>query len=476
MAIIKNAITFGSGFNITAQGPIDSRSIVENISDLTTVWGSDAPSYEGMIVLVLEDNNLYTLIDDDSSLSGNWKQIGSGSASDISALQQKVNTIEDIVGATAEDGLQKTVADNTATIATKQDMLSAGEAISISENVVDVKIDPSSTSGVLTKSAEGLKVTIPTASEYTIAVSSETTEGALKSYELQKNGVKVGVSIDIPKDLVVSNGEVKIVEEVDVPYSGAKIGDLYLQLTIANQASPVIIPVNKLTDVYTAGAYLTLSDAEFSVNYDQLKTQLDTDLEITTISNKVSTLESTVGSEESGLVKDVSDIKVTLGDGVTSGVVKDVSDLKTNTSELSDKVDTLETSVGKIKVKDVDTTGVSGISLALDSNAGKVKIGSVAGDTLSESLNADKIKIKTEVTGGVNIPTESTITVALQSLSDAIQTATSGGITSIVGDEYISVSGEGTTKNVSFNVNELVQETSCISVQNGKLDIFWENF
>ena len=33
MGIIKNRTTFGSGFNITSQGPIDSRMIVEYISD-----------------------------------------------------------------------------------------------------------------------------------------------------------------------------------------------------------------------------------------------------------------------------------------------------------------------------------------------------------------------------------------------------------------------------------------------------------
>ena len=35
MGIIKNSITFGSGFNITAEGPIDSRMVVEYIEDLT---------------------------------------------------------------------------------------------------------------------------------------------------------------------------------------------------------------------------------------------------------------------------------------------------------------------------------------------------------------------------------------------------------------------------------------------------------
>ena len=76
MGIIKNSIDFGSGFNIKAQGPIDSRMVVEYISDLTNVWNSDAPAYEGMAVSVLEDGNIYVLRNVDFSKIDNWKKQG----------------------------------------------------------------------------------------------------------------------------------------------------------------------------------------------------------------------------------------------------------------------------------------------------------------------------------------------------------------------------------------------------------------
>lgn len=79
MGIIKNSITFGSGFNITAEGPIDSRMVVEYIEDLTNVWNSDAPAYEGMMVSVLEDGNIYVLRDVDFTDINNWKKQGSDS-------------------------------------------------------------------------------------------------------------------------------------------------------------------------------------------------------------------------------------------------------------------------------------------------------------------------------------------------------------------------------------------------------------
>ena len=96
MGIIKNAIPFGSGFNITAEGPIDSRMVVEFIDDLTTVWNSDAPAYEGMVVSVLEDGNVYVLRGKDFSDERNWKKIGSdgGSGSGVSKYSLPVMTEE----------------------------------------------------------------------------------------------------------------------------------------------------------------------------------------------------------------------------------------------------------------------------------------------------------------------------------------------------------------------------------------------
>ncbi len=88
MAIIKNSITFGSGFNITSEGPIDSRMVVENILDLTTIWDSNAPAFEGMMVSVLEDGNIYVLKDSDFSDINNWNKIGS----DIDIEELKVST------------------------------------------------------------------------------------------------------------------------------------------------------------------------------------------------------------------------------------------------------------------------------------------------------------------------------------------------------------------------------------------------
>ena len=93
MAIIKNAINFGSGFNITAAGPIDSRMRVKSKLDLTTVWDTDAPYYAGMIVTVTDENQVYILktsgynptsgapIAADPTSEDSWVVVGSGNGS-----------------------------------------------------------------------------------------------------------------------------------------------------------------------------------------------------------------------------------------------------------------------------------------------------------------------------------------------------------------------------------------------------------
>ena len=284
--------------------------------------------------------------------------------------------------------------------------VTAGQGISagpVSKNTqtISIKLDPAE-GNAATLSEAGLKVTIPevTIPEYTIAEASTPAEGYLKSYELRKGGSKVGASINIPKDLVVSSGEVKTVETADDPYEGAVKGDLYLQLIIANQSTPVNIPVKSLTDVYTAGAYLQLSKGQFSVNYSSLKTQLDTDLAITTTKNKVTALETTVGDSTKGLVKDVTDIKNTLG-SEESGLAKDVADNKaaigvingTGAGSISKAISDLKTEVLGGATAEYDTLGeveakIKGLQTNLDTLDGSA-VKTITGAGIASASKGD---------------------------------------------------------------------------------------
>ncbi len=87
--------------------------------------------------------------------------------------------------------------------------------------------------------------------EYSV-VESTTTQGYAKTYSLTKDGVETGAKINIPKDLVVKSGEVKVVTVADQPYEGAVVGDKYIDLEINDvTADHIYIPVKDLVDVYT---------------------------------------------------------------------------------------------------------------------------------------------------------------------------------------------------------------------------------
>ena len=73
-------------------------------------------------------------------------------------------------------------------------------------------------------------------------------DGYLKTYQFTY-GTGSTFEIDIPRDLVVTAGEVIVVSD-DAPVTGLTNGT-YLKLTIANQSTPVYINTNSLVDVYT---------------------------------------------------------------------------------------------------------------------------------------------------------------------------------------------------------------------------------
>lgn len=78
------------------------------------------------------------------------------------------------------------------------------------------------------------------------------------------NDNKIG-EIDIPKDFLVKSGEVKSVATADSPYTGAVVGDKYIDLTINTvgadeTAQHLYIPVKDLVDIYTGSNAITVGN------------------------------------------------------------------------------------------------------------------------------------------------------------------------------------------------------------------------
>ena len=444
MARGTNTFSLGAGFNITGQEPIDSRIVVSALSDLTTqeTWNG-VGLYNGLVVAVTESSTLYVLKNrDDVTNPESWAAVGGDVSADLAELTADV------------EGLKTS----------KQDKIIAGNGIDLNADgkTISIKIDPAGSG--LEVGPDGLKAVIPEAAEYTIAAADSPTEGYLKSYELRKNGEKVGVSIDIPKDLVVTSGEVKEVETQDDPYAGAQVGDLYLKLTIANQSTPVYIPVKSLTDVYTGSTYISVDAGVISVKYDDLKNQINTDLvapisnKVTAVEGKVTTLEATVGTAESGLVKDVADLEASLANKVDK-----VDGSSLITSEKLALIDTNASDIAGLK---------SSVAAKLDNTAtvnGQAFVGGAC------TINATQINIQSAV--GPNIA-GSNIEAVLTNLDSRITSAVSGGLTSVAAGNGIEVSPvEGNSQTVS--VKKDIKENNMVEISTSGLFVpdmnaYWE--
>lgn len=107
-----------------------------------------------------------------------------------------------------------------------------------------------------TSGQEGLYVPTPSMqTTYSIERLQTASEGAAATYQLAVDGVVGGTKIDIPKDMVISGGEVKTVATANTPYTGAAVGDKYIELTLANAANDKLyIPANSLVEYVTSGS------------------------------------------------------------------------------------------------------------------------------------------------------------------------------------------------------------------------------
>lgn len=439
MARTQGNIQLGLNIEPTSQSILDARLWVATLEELYSAYPTKN-YYQDMVVTVGDQKSQYMLIDvENVTNASGWKRIDAGAA---------VETV---------------IVDN---------LISTRTDAALSANQGKVLKDELDSLGVV-------KLETPE-------------EGFAASYQLQKNGVALGATINVIKDLVVDSGSVKSVTEADVPYEGAVVGDLYIELVITNGTS-LYIPVNQLVDKYEGSDYITVSGANVvSLNYDALKTKLDTDFGITTIASDLDAVETTVDALKRTVAQNTANIST--NSTSIANLQTAVSNI-TNTespNSLAAKIATLETTVGdeesglvkdvadaktalnEIKVKDVDTTSSNGVALQLEEGIVKVN---VVPATLASSINSTQVKVGVAITGGAEIGADQTIAQGMQALSDSIQTAAAGGITSLTSpDETITITDTdtGTSRGLAVNISKLVSTSSSIKVgDDGKLDMYW---
>lgn len=91
-----------------------------------------------------------------------------------------------------------------------------------------------------------------------VAAAATPAAGYAKTYEIKQNDTLIG-TIDIPKDMVISAGEVKVADASDTAIDSTVVaGEKYIVLTIANATNDKLyISVKDLVDTYTAEANAT---------------------------------------------------------------------------------------------------------------------------------------------------------------------------------------------------------------------------
>ena len=255
---------FGVSFKFTTARPLDDRLVVDQATDIydPATWGGadKCTLYTGLTVAT-SGGTLYTYIGPagdagfaDSLVAGkipaeNWKVQGGDTQAEVGNLADKVTKLE-----TANTENKNAIA---AVKATADKAVVANTAITAATDFSVVKYDAKGlvTEGKVLTAAEvpGLSALETKVNNIGVAAKETANAGYLKSYTFTgPDGTPV--DIDIPKDLVVTKGEV------------VKEGkDTFIQLTIANQVAPVKINVKDLVDVYTVAdtsqVHLVLSDA-----------------------------------------------------------------------------------------------------------------------------------------------------------------------------------------------------------------------
>lgn len=255
---------FGVSFKFTTARPLDDRLVVDQATDIydPATWGGadKCTLYTGLTVAT-SGGTLYTYTGPagdagfaDSLVDGkipaeNWKVQGGDTQAQVGNLADKVTKLE-----TANTENKNAIA---AVKATADKAVVANTAITAATDFSVVKYDAKGlvTEGKVLTAAEvpGLSALETKVNNIGVAAKETANAGYLKSYTFTgPDGTPV--DIDIPKDLVVTKGEVV-----------KKGKDTFIQLTIANQVEPVKINVKDLVDVYTvadtAQVHLALSDA-----------------------------------------------------------------------------------------------------------------------------------------------------------------------------------------------------------------------
>lgn len=432
---------FGVSFKFTTARPLDDRLVVDQATDIydPATWGGadKCTLYTGLTVAT-SGGTLYTYTGPagdagfaDSLVDGkipaeNWKVQGGDTQAQVGNLADKVTKLE-----TANTENKNTIA---AVKATADKAVVANDAITAATDFSVVKYDAKGlvTEGKVLTAAEvpGLSALETKVNNIGVAAKETANAGYLKSYTFTgPDGTPV--DIDIPKDLVVTKGE--IVKEGK---------DTFIQLTIANQVAPVKINVKDLVDVYTAQA-----------NAAQVQLAISGTNEI------------------SATIKPGSIAKTDLATAVQESLDKaDAAAPKSELDAAKEEIETIKADVAAHGVKSVTASGTGYVTAsAVTDDAGVATITVASTDALATAVTAATSALQAgDVTAGTGMLTLNVkgtpVTVPHGSMAEA---AADDYLTKDATNEAINAKAEEI--NGTINTTKADLEGKITALENAKL-------
>lgn len=143
MARTKGMLNLSGNLEVNAGAPLDARSVVPTVADLT-VASNFQYKYVGMTVVVQATGDMYILIANDVTVAANWKQVGSGGGGSSYTAGNGIDISNDEISVKAGSNLSFDSSGNLNATDTKY---TAGTNVSISNQNVISATDTTYTAG-----------------------------------------------------------------------------------------------------------------------------------------------------------------------------------------------------------------------------------------------------------------------------------------------------------------------------------------
>lgn len=204
------------------------------------------------------------------------------------------------------------------------------------------------------------------------------TGSILTAYTIAQGGTTVG-TINIPKDLVVTSGEIVVFDEGDTLPEGVTQPGTYLKLVIANQTNPVYIDVASMIDNYTAASSAT-----------QVQVAIDASTRVISASLVAGGVTATELATDAVTTAKIADSNVTAGKLATDSVTTvKIADGNVTTAKLD------ASAVTTAKIADANVTSDKLASDAVttakivDANVTKAKLAQAVQDQLDKYTDCE---------------------------------------------------------------------------------------